>query len=408
MKQLKQKTLDNGLCVIGELNESAKSAAVGFFVKTGGRDEDLAINGVSHFLEHMLFKGTDKLDALSVNAAFDRTGAKFNAGTSEEMTMYYSAILPEYLEEIAGLWMELMRPALRDEDFNIEKNVIKEEIAMYKDLPEFDIVDKCRSLYFADHPCGYSVLGSEECIDKMTAEQMRGYFNSRYVPNNMVLALTGNFEWDKILQLASDKCGRWEKMAAGRTTQGYAGNCKTESEAKSELSREHMCLMSKGVSAQDDKRFAGRILASIIGDSVGSRYFWSLIDNAVAETAMMGHYDMDGVGMFCSYFRCSPENFEKVNETVDSILRKIASGNITAHELTKAKNKILSAKVIHSETPMGRLEYVGMNWLYLEKYRTLQDDINAIKSVTLDDVNALAAELKPAEYTKFSIGPEGQ
>ncbi|MHC4745208.1 MAG: M16 family metallopeptidase, partial [Planctomycetota bacterium] len=119
--EFKKKVLDNGLHVIGELNKSAKSAAVAFCVKTGSRDETTEINGVSHYLEHMLFKGTDKLSALEVNEAFDRTGAQFNAFTSEENTVFYAAMLPEYLGEVTELWIELMRPALRDDDFDMEK-----------------------------------------------------------------------------------------------------------------------------------------------------------------------------------------------------------------------------------------------------------------------------------------------
>ena len=192
--EFKKKELSNGLTIVGEVNKSAKSAAVGFFVKTGSRDESDEINGVSHFLEHMLFKGTEKLSALEVNEAFDRTGAQFNAFTSEENTVFYAATLPEYLIEVTGLWIDLMRPKLRDEDFNIEKNVIKEEIAMYKDLPSFDVMDRCRHLYFDGDRCGNSILGSEQSIDNLTSEQMRNYFSNRYAPNNMVLACVGNFD----------------------------------------------------------------------------------------------------------------------------------------------------------------------------------------------------------------------
>src|SRR4030042_5357925 len=172
--------LTNELTVIGEVNKSSKSAAVGFFVRTGARDEDLKINGVSHFLEHMVFKGTERLSPFAVNEAFDRTGAQYNAFTSEENTVFYAAVLPEYLAEITKLWIEMMRPALRTEDFNIEKNVIKEEIAMYKDQPNYDVLDRCRALYFGGHPCGHSVLGTGENIEAMTAEQMREYFSNRY------------------------------------------------------------------------------------------------------------------------------------------------------------------------------------------------------------------------------------
>ncbi len=159
------------MTLIGEVNKSAQSSAFGFFVRTGSRDEDLKINGVSHFLEHMVFKGTDRLSSLEVNEAFDKTGAQYNAFTSEENTVFFAAFLPEYLDQITKLWIELMRPALRTEDFNIEKNVIKEEIAMYKDQPSYDVMDRCRAIYFDRHPLGHSVLGSVESIDAMTDQK---------------------------------------------------------------------------------------------------------------------------------------------------------------------------------------------------------------------------------------------
>ncbi|GAI07299.1 unnamed protein product, partial [marine sediment metagenome] len=192
--EFKHKELSNGLSIIGEVNKSAQSAAVGFFVRTGARDETAQINGVSHFLEHMLFKGTQQLSAFEVNEAFDKTGAQYNAFTSEENTVYYAAVLPEYLDEVTKLWTRLLRPALREQDFNIEKDVIKEEIAMYKDQPHFDVMDRGRSLHFAGHPCGLSVLGTPENITDLTAEQMREYFSRRYAPNNLVAACAGNFE----------------------------------------------------------------------------------------------------------------------------------------------------------------------------------------------------------------------
>ena len=226
--EFKNEKLSNGLVLIGEVNKSAKSAAVGFFVKTGSRDEVTGINGVSHYLEHMLFKGTEELSALEVNEAFDRTGAQFNAFTSEENTVFYAAILPEYLAEVTRLWADLMRPSLRDADFNMEKNVIKEEIAMYQDLPTFDVVDRCRTLHFDGHPCGNSVLGSVESIDGLTAEQMRSYFEKRYAPNNMVLACAGNFQWDQIRSIATESCSKWQQQAVERKLGHFDGSKKKD------------------------------------------------------------------------------------------------------------------------------------------------------------------------------------
>ena len=282
--EFKHKKLSNGLIIIGEINESAKSAAVGFFVKTGSRDETQSINGVSHFLEHMLFKGTEKLNAFEVNQAFDRTGAQFNAFTSEENTVYYAAVLPEYLIDVTTLWTQLLKPALRDEDFNIEKNVIKEEIAMYKDYPSFDVVDSCRTLHFDGHPCGNSVLGSVESIDNLTADQMRSYFSNRYAPNNIVLACAGNFDWEKLCSLAENSCSSWQEKNTERKLEDSSGSKKKERIEKENLVREHICLMSSGVSAQDPRRFAASLLGTVIGDDHGSRFFWEIVDKAVAET----------------------------------------------------------------------------------------------------------------------------
>ncbi|MBW7991535.1 MAG: insulinase family protein [Planctomycetes bacterium] len=403
--EFKKEQLANGLNVIGEINKSAKSASVGFFVKTGSRDENEQINGVSHFLEHMLFKGTDKLSALQVSEAFDRTGAQFNAGTAEEYTVYYAAVLPEYLLEVAGLWIELMRPALRDDDFNIEKNVIKEEIAMYKDMPSFDVMDKCQTLYFAGHPCGNSILGSEESIDNLTAEQMRDYFTRRYAPNNMVLACAGNFDWEQFCSMSEKFCSKWQKQNVCRRLENCEGSRKKKRIEKSNLVREHICLMSTGVSAQDQRRFAAFLLGVIIGDSVGSRFYWELVDKALAEAAGMYVKQMDGTGAFCSYIRCSTGNVTKVLDTVSGIFQSLFRDGITEDELRKAKNKVLSALVIKNELSRGRLDDLGSNWLYLEKYRTVEDDISAIRAVTVDDVNVLIEQFKLGDFTRLSIGP---
>jgi predicted Zn-dependent peptidase len=397
--------LANGLTVIGEINKSAKSSAVGFFVRTGGRDEDLRINGVSHFLEHMVFKGTEGYSPFAVNETFDKTGAQYNAFTSEENTIFYAAILPEYLSEITKLWIELMRPALRTEDFNIEKNVIKEEIAMYKDQPNYDVVERCRSLYFGGHPCGHSVLGTEETIEGLTSEQMRGYFAGRYAPNNMVATFAGNFNWDEIKDIVVAGCGGWERRDVKRELSDTRGNRGEERFEKSNLVREHICLMSPSVSFQDKRRFAASLLGVIVGDGTGSRFFWELVDKAIAENASMEFAPMDGTGAYCAYIRCSSEKAAKAMETIGKIFADVAKSGVTEDELTKAKNKVLSALVIKNELPMGRLVDLGFNWTYLGQYRPIEEDVKAVKAVTVNQINALLKEYPLGEFAQFSLGP---
>ncbi len=402
--EFKHKKLENGLTIVGEVNKSALSAAVGFFVRTGSRDETPAISGVSHFLEHMMFKGTEKLSAFEVNESFDRIGAKFNAFTSEENTVYYAAVLPEYMGEVTDLWSHLMRPSLRDDDFNIEKNVIKEEIAMYQDMPQFDVMDKCRAMHFKGHPCGNSVLGTVGSIDALTADQMREYFNRRYAPNNMVVACCGNLDFDATCDLVQTKSSAWQQYEVGRVCELSTGSGEKSFSRKESLVRDHICLISNGVSMQDRRRFAMSMLAMIVGDTTGSRYFWSLVDSALAEIACMQFDSMDGVGALYSYIRCNPDNSSEVMSRIGGIFTDIANKGVTEEELQTAKNKVLSALTIKSEQPMGRLTSLGFNWVYLGEYQSVADDVNAIKSVTTQQVNDLISEFRPGDFTQLSLG----
>lgn len=403
--EFKQHTLDNGLNIIGEVNPLAQSAAVGFFVRTGSRDEASEINGVSHFLEHMLFKGTDTLSALEVNTLFDRLGAKFNAFTSEENTVYYAAVLPEYLEDVASLWMQLMRPSLRDEDFDIEKNVILEEIAMYKDLPQFDVMDQGRSLHFGSHPCGNSVLGTNESITALAAEQMREYFNRRYAPNNMVLACCGNFDFDDLCKLAEKECSPWQSQNSPRELGDFGGTFENKHILNSNLARQHLCLLSPSVSMQDSRRFAASLLGMILGDDSGSRYYWALTEPALAEIAAMQCESMDGTGVFFSYICCGPANAKKVLSIIQDIYADIESSGVTENELTIAKNKMLSAMTLKCEQPMGRLVSLGFNWVYNNQYRSVEQDINSINKVQVDSIKSLISELGISSFTRLSLGP---
>jgi predicted Zn-dependent peptidase len=249
------------------------------------------------------------------------------------------------------------------------------------------------------------VLGTEESIDGLAAEQMRGYFAKRYAPNNMVLACAGNFDWDQIRSIAADSCGKWREEVVERNLEHFAGSKQAERVEQANLSREHICLMSESVSAQDPSRFAASLLGTIVGDDVGSRFFWELVDKALAEAASMLYGAMDGTGTFYSYIRCSSDKVAKVLDIVRGVFDDIEKNGVTEGELRTAKNKILSALVIKNELPMGRLLDLGFNWTYLEQYRTIEDDVEAIKAVTVGDVNALIKQLNPGDFTQLSIGP---
>src|SRR6516225_6091272 len=211
-----QTTLSNGLQVIAELNDRAHSVAAGFFVKTGSRDESSDVAGVSHFLEHMTFKGTRRRDALTVNRDFDRVGAKHNAQTSEEDTFYHVTCLPEYLPPACDVLADILRPTLRDEDFETEKQVSIEEIRMYLDNPMSVAYEAAKTAHFGAHPLGNSILGTVESIKALRIEQMRDYFAQRYSPANIVLGFAGRGNWENLVDLATAHCAGWHGGPAPR------------------------------------------------------------------------------------------------------------------------------------------------------------------------------------------------
>ena len=215
-------TLPNGLEIVAECNAAAYSTALGFFVNTGARDETDGAAGVSHFLEHMVFKGTPRRSADDVNREFDEMGAHYNAFTNEENTVFYAAVLPEHQDRAVDLLADILRPSLREDDFQTEKKVILEEIQMYEDQPPFGADDKCRALYYGSHPLGRSVLGTAKSIGDLSAEAMRDYFRRRYSPGNIVLAGAGQIDFDALVAAAERCCGSWKREATSRQVETAA------------------------------------------------------------------------------------------------------------------------------------------------------------------------------------------
>src|SRR5207249_5822134 len=208
--------LPNGLQIIAETSPSARSMALGFCVRTGSRDESADVSGVTHFLEHMVFKGTPRRSALDVNPDFDRIGAHYTAFTSEENTVFYAAILPEYLPEAVDILADILRASLRTDDFDMEKHVIIEEIGMYEDQPMWSAYDAAKRAHFAGHPLANSVLGTVKSIKTLKRDQMHAYFKRRYVAPNITVVAAGRFPWKRLVALVNQHCGGWEKGPVGR------------------------------------------------------------------------------------------------------------------------------------------------------------------------------------------------
>ena len=234
---------------------------------------------------------------------------------------------------------------------------------------------------------------------------MREYFARRYAPNNMIVACAGSFDWGRFCEVVEAASGPWLRQDVRRPLYHSEGSKQNVRRDKANLKREHICLMHTGVAMQDPRRFAASLLSAIVGDDYGSRFYWELVDKALAEEASMHFNPMDGTGVFYSYLRCGTANAAKVIGIGDAIFRDLARDGVKEKELAKAKNKVLSALVLKNELPMGRLGDLGSNWMYLGTYRTIEQDVEAIKGVTVEDVNHLIHEIHLDSFTQYSLGP---
>ena len=401
-----QHVLPNGLTIVGETSPSARSAAVGFFVKTGSRDETVPESGVSHFLEHMVFKGTPHRTALEVNYDFDRIGASYNAFTSEENTVFYAAILPEYLPQAVDILADILRPSLRGEDFDMEKKVIIEEIGMYDDQPMWCAYDNAKRAFFADHPLGNSVLGTADSITALTRDQMQVYYDRRYIAPNITVAVAGNFAWSEAVKLIEAQCGKWPTGKAPRgNIRPVTARLHRQVITKEKLKQEQVFMLSPAPAADAPDRYAADILAMIIGDDSGSRLYWALVDPGLADSADMSFHDYEGTGSYFTSFSCEPENTQENLALIQEILREVQREGVSDEELAVAKSKILSRVVRGSERPMGRMQALGMGWTYLHCYRSVDEELERFEAVTLKDVRDVLDRHPFDQLTVLALGP---
>jgi predicted Zn-dependent peptidase len=403
--QFQSETLENGLEIVAEVNPQAYSASYAFFVRTGARDEWDAVSGVSHFLEHMVFKGTAGRSAADVNRELDELSSSSNAFTSEEQTVYYATTLPEDQPKIVHLLADMMRPALRQDDFDTEKQVILEEIAKYDDQPPYGAHEKCMAAHFGPHPLGRSVLGTARSVGDLQREQMLEYFERRYSPRNIVLAAAGNVDFAQLIEEAEKNCGRWQPFDAARVAPRARPNPGFKILHKPLAVQEYVIQIAAGPCAEDDDRYAARLLATILGDDTGSRFFWELIDTGLAESASIGVSEYQGSGIYMTGLSCEPDEAADNLKIIREMLEDAQANGVTAEELRQAQNKVCAQIVLSAERPSSRLFSVGNGWVQRRQYKTIREGVEAYRNVTLADIAAVLKKYPLTQNTTVAVGP---
>ncbi len=405
MLEFKKAQLDNGLDLIAEVNDAAHSAAVGFMVKTGSRDEAADVSGVSHFLEHMMFKGTATRNSQQVNEEFDAMGAKNNAFTSNEVTCYWAQILPEFTGRALELLADMMRPALRPDDFDMEKKVILEEIALYLDRPAHVLFEAIMADHFTRHPMANSVLGSKESVSALARDAMKNYFDARYGPGNMVLAVAGNIDFDAFVGLARKYCGHWKHVDVQRAYPVPALAAKRRHIRDPKLKRHYIAGLCPGPSAQDDARYAAMVLSDVLGDHEGSRLFWALVEPGLADEADFSFYPHDQTGSFLVYASCDPDRAQQVEGILLGELGKVLKEGLAEDEVQRSKNKIESGTVLQGESPLGRMRGLASRWMYNGEYRSLEEDLAILEAIKREDLVGVAGKWGFGPMTVTTLGP---
>lgn len=382
---------DDGPEVIILHDPSAFTSSIGWFVHTGARDELPEVAGVSHFLEHMVFKGTARRTAEDVNRELDHLGAQSNAFTSEDSTVFYASVLPECQAQAVDLLTDIMQPLLREEDFETEKQVVLEEIAMYDDQPPYGAFERATELFFGSHPLATRVLGTTETVADMTAAQMREYHRQRYTKDNMFLIASGNIDAEQLIEYVGQVSRDWPR---------HKGVCRPSVQPRfhygqeliqRESTHQHYAVQVwPGVDCNQAERYALRLLCSILADDSGSRLFWELIDTGRAETAAIWPQMFEDCGCLLGYLCCAPEDAEE-NEAIqrrviDTTLRE----GVTEKEIELARNKIVSSLILSDERPSNRLFALGQSWLNRRSYEPLEVVLSRYAAVTADDIMSIA------------------
>lgn len=386
--QLFSHTLPNGLQVLGQRMPDLESISVCFYARTGARDEhDPALFGVSHFLEHMVFKGTARRNGDQITRDFNLMGAEFNAFTSVEQTVYYARVLGEYLPKAVDLLADMMRPRLDADDFSMERNVILEEIARSEDVPTGQAYRKLMQTFFAGQPLGHDVLGTRESISNLQVEQMREYAARRYAANNLILSIAGNFDWERVVALAEEHCGAWGGGEEGRTAEPYRPERPVSRViVKPQLKQQILMLAWPSLGFQEKDFYAAALAAMVLGDGTGSRLFWNIYQKGLAETAVASLSSYDNTGMMVAFASTTPDHAPAVLELIQAELKGLQEDGVQEDELRRAKDKLVSRTVLDGESAYGRMQDLAYTWVAERRLRTIEEEAQEIEAVTMGDV----------------------
>ena len=403
---IRTETLPSGLALATERMEDARSVCIGFWVGTGSRDEEDRWAGSSHFLEHLLFKGTADRSASDIAEAVDEVGGDFNAFTTKEYTSFYIRLLAEHLPLGLDILSDIMwRPALRPADLDAERQVILDEILMHADEPADEAAEQSASLLFPDHPLGREVLGSQESVSAMTAERIREFFTLHYRPGNMVAAVAGDLDHRVV---AEGLEARFAGTVGGATPDRRPPDDKVEPLAVSRRSTEqtHLVLAARSVDRLDPQRYALAVVNHVLGGGLSSRLFQEIRERRGLAYSVwserVGYHDAGSVSVGMG---TAPEHVAEVLDIVSTELDRLGEEGITERELTIAKGNLRAETLLACEDSGARMSRIGAGLLLHGEILSVDEVLGRVAALSLEEIHAAAAELVASPRTLSVVGP---
>jgi predicted Zn-dependent peptidase len=383
--------LDSGLRVVTEAVPSVRSVALGLWVRTGSRNETPAQAGVSHFLEHLLFKGTKRHDAIEIAEIFDGMGASINAATGKESTHLYARFLDTHTDKAFDLLSEMLLAPTYPE-IDSERQVVVEEIAMYEDEPSDRVHDVLDEAIFGDHPLGRRVLGRAEIIESIPVPDISEYHHARYTADNVVVAAAGNVDHEAIVELSRRFVEAPTDGEASHELEAPATHARVGFHCK-ETEQYHVCLGGPGIDRSDERRYALAILDSVFGGSTSSRLFREVREKRGLAYAV-GSYTQQFVdgGLIGLYVGTREDNVEEACAVIGSELSSLHRDGVSEDELARAKESVKGRMVLSSESTAARMARIGKSVLFDTDILTLDEMIAKVDAVSTQDVAELADE----------------
>ncbi|MDX6636933.1 MAG: hypothetical protein QOJ01_444 [Solirubrobacterales bacterium] len=387
---------------------SVRSVALGLWVRTGSRNEAAGQEGLSHFLEHLLFKGTPEHSAIEISELLDGMGAAANAATSKESTNVYARILDEHTEAAFGLLAEMFaKPTLPEDEVDSERQVILEEIAMYEDEPQDRVHDVLAEAIHGDTPLGRRVLGSSDVIAGVSVPAIRDYHDAHYTAGQVVVAAAGNVEHEAIVELAKRRLelsGFSQASPNGR----HADQERSFRFYPKETEQYHVCFGGPGIARSDDRRFALALLDAAFGGSVSSRLFREVREKRGLAYSV-GSYTEQFVddGAVAMYVGTRADNVAEACEIIGRELGKLHAEGLEAEELARAKEHVKGRMVLGLESTTARMSRTARSVLFDLELLSIDELLARVDAVTADDIAALAEEFyDPERLSAACIGPE--